>query len=131
MGTSTSRTTTRSWRTFVTKDRLAFDRADYLGAKIIPGILRSTRAGEPFTRRNVMRLSAIALTVGIGGLLTQYAQGFANSAIYPTGRLPDRAGLSFEMTLTTLPLVVMLMVALIAEAFRRGVTLRDDVEGLV
>ena len=39
MGTSTSRTTTRSWRTFVTKDRLAFDRADYLGAKIIPGIL--------------------------------------------------------------------------------------------
>jgi hypothetical protein len=82
-----------------------------------------------------MRLSAIALTVGIGGLLTQYAQGFANSAIYPTGRLPDRAGLSFEMTLTPLPLMVMLMVmlmvALIAEAFRRGVALRDDVEGLV
>ncbi|HYO18285.1 MAG TPA: DUF2975 domain-containing protein [Dermatophilaceae bacterium] len=216
MGTNTSRTTSSGWRAFVTRDQLAFDRADYLGAKIILGItvagsilfgvvgpildavnnvplpvaytakvtsgielprgathdgwptvhllladatlverftqalpqllfaamtiavawllyqlLRSTQAGEPFTRRNVMRLNAIALTIGIGGMLTQYAQGFANSAIHTTGRLPDRAGLSFEMTLTPLPLVVMLMVALIAEAFRRGVALRDDVEGLV
>jgi Protein of unknown function (DUF2975) len=216
MGTNTSGTTTKGWRTFVTRDWIAFDRADYLGAKIILGItvagsilfglvgpildavnnaplpvayttkvasgielprgathdgsatvhllladatlverftqalpqflfaamtiavawllyllLRSTQAGEPFTRRNVMRLNVIALTVGIGGMLTQYAQGFANSAIYTTGRLPGQAGLSFEMTLTPLPLVVMLMVALIAEAFRRGVALRDDVEGLV
>jgi hypothetical protein len=216
MGSNTSRTTTKRWRAFTQRDWLAFDRADYLGAKIILGItvagsilfgllgpildavnnaplpvtyttqvasgiqlprgatlygpatvhllledatlverftqalpellfgamtiavgwllyqlLRSTQAGEPFTRRNVMRLNVIALTVGIGGTLTQVLQGIADNAIHGTGRLPSTGTLSFEMTFTPLPLVVMLIVALIAEAFRRGVALRDDVEGLV
>lgn len=41
---------------------------------------------------------------------------------------PKRDWLAF---FTPLPLVVMLVIALIGEAFRRGVELRDDVEGLV
>ena len=90
-------------------------------------LLRSTQAGEPFTRRNVRRINLIALIVGVVGMLTQYAQGFANSAIYTSGRLPDRTGFLFEATLTPLPVVAML----VGEAFRRGVALRDDVEGLV
>lgn len=94
-------------------------------------LLRSTRAGEPFTKANVWRLHVAALTVGIGGTLAQVAQGFADSAIYTSGRLPDAAGLSFEMIFTPVPLVVMLAIALVAEAFGRGVALRDDVEGLV
>ena len=94
-------------------------------------LLRSTQAGEPFTRRNVRRINLTALIVGVGGMLTQYAQGFANSAIYMTDRLPEGTGLSFEATLTPLPVVAMLVLALVGEAFRRGVVLRDDVEGLV
>jgi hypothetical protein len=94
-------------------------------------LLRSTQAGEPFTRRNVRRINLIAMLVGVVGMLTQYAQGFANSAIYASGRLPERAGLLFEATLTPLPIVAMLVLALVGEAFRRGVVLRDDVEGLV
>jgi len=35
------------------------------------------------------------------------------------------------MTITPLPLVLMLAIALIGEAFRRGIVLRRDVEGLV
>ena len=94
-------------------------------------LLRSTQAREPFTRRNVQRINTIALVIGLGWILVQFAQGVADNAIQTTGRLPDRGGLTFVFTFTPLPLVVMLVIALIGEVFRRGVELRDDVEGLV
>ena len=94
-------------------------------------LLRSIQAGEPFTRGNVRRINAIALIVGFGGLLAQFAQGFADNAIYTTGRVPKPSGLAMVMTFTPLPIVIMLVIALIGEAFRRGIVLRDDVEGLV
>jgi hypothetical protein len=94
-------------------------------------LLRSTQAREPFTRRNVLRINTIALVIGLGGMVVQLAQGVADNAIHTTGRLPDRRDLTFVMTFTPLPLVVMLVIALIGETFRRGVELRDDVEGLV
>lgn len=94
-------------------------------------LLRSIQAAEPFTRGNVRRINAIALIVGFGGLLAQFAQGFADNAIYTTGRLPKPSTLTMVMTFTPLPIVGMLVVALIGEAFRRGIVLRDDVEGLV
>ena len=94
-------------------------------------LLRSTQAGEPFTRRNVRRINAIALIVGIGGMLVQFAQGVADNMIQTTGRVPATGTLTFVFTFTPLPIVVMLVIALIGEAFRRGVVLRDDVEGLV
>ena len=105
-------------------------------------LLRSTQAGEPFNRRNVRRISLTALIIGVGGTLAQVAEGFANSAIYTTGRLPDQAGRSFEMLIKSLnevvnapgaplPIVCMLVLGLVGEVVRRGVELRDDVEGLV
>ena len=94
-------------------------------------LLGSIQAGEPFTRGNVRRINAIALIVGFGGLLAQFAQGFADNAIYTTGRVPKPSGLAMVMTFTPLPIVIMLVIALIGEAFRRGIVLRDDVEGLV
>jgi hypothetical protein len=99
-------------------------------ALLLFGLLRSTRAGEPFTRRNVLRINIIALIVGVGGMLVQLAGGFADNAIQTTGRLPDDA-FSFQMTFTPMPLAVMMVIALVGEAFRRGVALREDTEGLV
>ncbi|MHB8188116.1 MAG: DUF2975 domain-containing protein [Dermatophilaceae bacterium] len=94
-------------------------------------LLRSTQAGEPFTRRNVRRTNTIALIVGIGGVLVPFAQGYADSSFNLTGRLPDPPTVTFGMSLPPWPLVAVLVVALIGEAFRRGVVLRNDVEGLV
>jgi hypothetical protein len=94
-------------------------------------LLRSTQGGEPFTRPNVRRVNTIALIIGIGGLLVQLAQGFADTAIHTAGRLPNPSNLILEMSFTPLPLVIMFVIALIGEAFRRGVQLREDVEGLV
>lgn len=94
-------------------------------------LTRSTQAGEPFTRRNVWRINGIALIVGLGGMLVQFAGGVADNAIQTSGRLPRTVTLPLEMTFTPLPLVAMLAIALVGEAFRRGVVLREDVEGLV
>lgn len=94
-------------------------------------LLRSIQSGEPFTRGNVKRINAIALIVGFGGLLAQFLQGLADNAINTTGRLPKPDTLIFVFALTPLPIIVMFAILLIGEAFRRGVVLRNDVEGLV
>ena len=94
-------------------------------------LIRCTQAGEPFTRRNVWRINGIALVVGLGGMLVQLAGGVADNAIQTSGRLPRPDTLALEMAFTPLPLIVMITIALMGEAFRRGVVLRQDVEGLV
>ena len=94
-------------------------------------LLCSIQAAEPFTSRNVCRVNTIALIVGLGGSLVQLAQGFADSAITTSGRLPGSGAVIYLGTFTPLPLGIMLVIALVGEAFRRGVVLRRDVEGLV
>lgn len=94
-------------------------------------LLRDTQSKEPFTRRNVWRITTTALIVGIGMWPVQFAQGVADNMIQTSGRIPDQGDPSFVFTFTALPLAAGIVVALIGEAFRRGVELRDDVEGLV
>lgn len=94
-------------------------------------LLRDTQSKEPFTRRNVWRITATALIVGMGMWPVQLAQGVADNMIQTSGRIPDQGDPSFVFIFTPLPLAAGIVIALIGEAFRRGVELRDDVEGLV
>ena len=94
-------------------------------------LLRDTQSKEPFTRRNVWRITTTALIVGIGMWPVQFAQGVADNMIQTSGRIPDQGDPSFVFTFTALPLAAGIVIALIGEAFRRGLELRDDVEGLV
>jgi Protein of unknown function (DUF2975) len=94
-------------------------------------LLRTTQAGDPFTRRNVRRINTVALAVGIGGTFAQLAQEIADNAFYTSGRLPLPETMIFDLTLFLTPVFVMMVIFLIGETFRRGVKLRDDVEGLV
>ena len=48
-----------------------------------------------------------------------------------TRRLPTTPNQFFGFSFSLEPLVAMLVILLLAEVFRRGVKLRDDVEGLV
>jgi uncharacterized membrane protein len=96
-------------------------------------LLRTTQAGDPFTRPNVRRINTIAVIIGFSGLLLQFAQDIAHNAMSISDRLPgpsDVAG-SPHPPFTLLPVVVMIVLLIIGEAFRRGVALREDVEGLV
>ena len=81
--------------------------------------------------RNVRRIKTIALIVGVGGIFGQYAAGFADSMVVITRDLPDTPSLFLGFSFSLGPLVAMLVIFLLAEVFRRGVALRDDVEGLV
>jgi hypothetical protein len=94
-------------------------------------LLRSIQAAEPFTRGNVRRINAIAVIVGVGGMLAQFAQGVSESMIQTSGRVPATGSLLFVFSFTPLPIVIMLVIGLIGEAFRRGVVLREDTEGLI
>jgi Protein of unknown function (DUF2975) len=93
-------------------------------------LLRTTQAGDPFIKPNVRRINTIALIVGFVGTLGPLAQGMADSTIYTTGRLPEPETL-YIGTISLAPLAVMMVILLIGETFRRGVALRDDVEGLI
>jgi hypothetical protein len=94
-------------------------------------LLRDTQSKEPFTRRNVWRITATALIIGIGMWPVMFAQFVADNMIQTSGRIPDQGDPSWVFTFTPLPIAAGIVIALIGEAFRRGVELRDDVEGLV
>lgn len=98
-------------------------------------IVRSLDAGDPFTPANVLRLRVIALTVLAGTLLVpsadRIAEGFLRSQALGTDHweisyvLIGEGGISF-----TLVFVALLLLGL-AEVFRRGAQMRNDVRGLV
>jgi hypothetical protein len=92
-------------------------------------ITRSLRRGEVFARQNARRLSAIALIVGVGGMAAQLLTAFGTvrvlDAEFVRGSVTPVFGLSF------LPLFAALGVGVLAEVFRQGAALREDVEGLV
>jgi hypothetical protein len=94
-------------------------------------LLRCIQAAEPFTRANVRRINAIALIVGLGGMLAQLAQAVADNMIQTSDRVTSSGSLSFVFSFTPLPIVIMLVIGLVGEAFRRGIALREDTEGLV
>ncbi|MFY7066486.1 DUF2975 domain-containing protein [Nocardiopsis changdeensis] len=98
-------------------------------------IVRSLDLGDPFVPANALRLRVIALTVLAGTLLVPAAEkvgegllrgqalgvdGFEISYV-----LIGEGGISFTMVFVSLLLLGL------AEVFRRGTRMRDDVRGLV
>ena len=91
-------------------------------------VSRSLREGELFTRDNVRRLKSCANTVLVGGLLA------AGSKIAVSLWFLDAADdlpVEFRATGSLVAIPIALALAGLAEIFRRGAALRDDVEGLV
>lgn len=98
------------------------------GAWLILRLARTLRAGDPFTPANARRLTLLALVVGIGSTASQMlhiASTLAVLDIAPGGPYVAGGVISF------LPLLLMLALAALAEVFRRGARMAQDVEGLV
>jgi hypothetical protein len=103
------------------------------GAGCLAMVLRSIRAGRPFDGRNPARLTGVAVAVVLGGLVAPIIDDVAaNAVLGHLGLLgPDSP---FVLVILDLKLNALLFAALvlaIAEAFRRGGALADDVDGLV
>lgn len=91
-------------------------------------VSKSLREGELFTHENVGRLKSCANTVLVGGLVAAGSEiavslWFLGSA--------DDLPVELAATGSLVALPIALALAGLAEIFRRGAALRDDVEGLV
>ena len=95
---------------------------------LVRRLLRSVRDGDPFTGTNVRRLRSLALVVLIGVPLAIFV-----SSIF-AGSLARSAGLPSSGTEITMPgaaLLGGLALFVLAEVFRGGLRMRDDLEGTV
>lgn len=92
-------------------------------------VARTLSAGEPFASRNPSRLFGIAVLIAVGSvgdsLLTAITTDRLVAGTTLQGHVP------FSLHISFLPLGIALLVAALAEAFRVGVQLRRDTEGLV
>lgn len=98
--------------------------------RLLLGLLGNLR-DEPFTAQNVRRLRGIALVVGIGAVVVSLVESVCDFLLADPGALGEGVQRTFELSLPIGFLAVMLVIAAIAEAFRHGARLREDVDGLV
>lgn len=101
-----------------------------VGAVAIRRIARAIGDGDPFAPGQVGRLRLVAGLLMIGAPVVGVVDLFSRGAILAgtdLGGLPPATTLSFP----ALPVLVGLCLALIAEAFKVGTRLREDVDGLV
>jgi hypothetical protein len=96
-------------------------------------VLTSIRHGQPFDRRNPTRLAGVATAVVLGGVVAPMAGNVAaNTVLGHLGLLDPGSPFAFViLELSFNPLLLAALVLAIAEAFRRGGALADEVEGMV
>ena len=100
------------------------------GSLLIVAVMRTIAAGDPFVARNVRRLRQLAAVLLVGPFFTFFLSMSAHGALLgdvDLGGLP----LSAHLDIPWAWFIAGLVVALLAEAFKTGSRLRDDVDGLV
>lgn len=97
---------------------------------LVWGLLRSVGAGDPFQPRNVTRLRLVAALLVLGTAVAFFLEMSTRGALTATLGTVDLEPAVF-LGLPWMPMVAGMVVALLAEAFRTGSRLRDDVEGLI
>lgn len=111
-----------------------------LGAAVVSGaaycllqVVRSLRTGNPFHRRNARRLMTAALIVLFGGAVTGMANAIGTMALAMDGQelLGEASPLLVSASLPFAFIGIGLLLLCLAEFFRRGTQLAEDVEGLV
>ena len=106
--------------------------ATLLVACLLWHLLRSIQSGDPFITASVWRLRGIAGVLLLAPPLHAVASAFSLGSLTHAALVDSPPGLLF--LLSPAPLMVMgvgLLLAALAEAFRRGTDLERDVEGLV
>ena len=92
--------------------------------------MRSLRAGDPFTESNSRRIVWVALLVAVGGQAAVLMDVLAGHLFVSGGQWYGGFD-QFPVVIDLHPLAYGLVLAVIAAVFRTGVTLRQEVEGLV
>jgi hypothetical protein len=104
-----------------------------VGAWLLRRILLDAASGRPFAPRTPDRIRGLAVLVLTGTLLPgAVASGATIAVVEHLDVLDATPGLGFEiLQLEALPLVVVGVLLVVAQVFRSGQQLTEDVEGLV
>ena len=97
---------------------------------LVVRVMRGIAAGDPFEPRNVSRLRMVGALLAFGAPAVFFLEMVARGALLGS---MDLGGLE-PASLLSVPweaVVAGMVVALLAEAFKAGSRLRDDVDGLV
>ena len=105
-----------------------------VGAWLLWRLLRDIAAGRPFHPRNPLRIGGIAVAILIGVIAGGLLQNIATATVM------GRSGIQFGeppfrdmtvMQVSLAPVIVAFVLFIVADVFRRGRQLSEDVEGLV
>ncbi|MDH5519389.1 MAG: DUF2975 domain-containing protein [Acidimicrobiia bacterium] len=99
------------------------------GIWLVFQIVRSARRGDPFTTANENRLWSLAFLVGVGGTAYQLVAGAVDMLLIQRSAAADMFAIT--ATISFLPLIFGLLIALLAAVWRLGIELREDVEGTI
>ena len=95
-------------------------------------MLRTVRAGRPFARHNATALVVVAVAVLVGGgVAPVVSDAAALTALDHLGLAGDEFPFRTLSSFSLAPVLVAVLLLGIAEAFRRGAAMADDVAGLV
>lgn len=123
------------------RDLAPLQRVGLVGSTLVTGftiiavlvLLRRTAAtvrdGGVFVADNARRLERLATVVLVGGMGAQLLEALGRRAVLEAPAVVDRVVMSAEIVF--LPVVLATGIRIVAEVFRQGVALRDEVEGLV
>jgi hypothetical protein len=102
-----------------------------LASWLLRPVLRGLERGEPFRVGSARRIAGIALVIAVVALLAPTLDAVAAAEVLARLDLGDPALVTWTWSLPLVPLVVAALVLAVAESFRRGERLSEDIEGLV
>lgn len=99
------------------------------GLWLLAALIRSCRVGDPFTRRNVRRLGWITALTAAGGVIGDWGASFVRRWLLDSSDAAGLVPMDFSLSFGFVGLVLVLGV--VTGVWRRGVAMREDLDGLV
>ena len=99
------------------------------GLWLLAALIRSCRVDDPFTRRNVRRLGWITVLTAAGGVIGDWGASFVRRWLLDSSDAAGLVPMDFSLSFGFIGLVLVLGV--VTGVWRRGVGMREDLDGLV
>jgi hypothetical protein len=96
---------------------------------LLADLTRSCRGGDPFTGRNVRRLGWITVLTAAGGVIGDWGASFVRRWLLDSSDVAGLVPMDFSLSFGFVGLVLVLGV--VTGVWRRGVAMREDLDGLV